>query len=281
MAGSRVNNYSPSTTDLTSVMATIDAERLGYIGASLTNYSTTSVPAIASGSMVEVAGALYSFSTDEPISTTGVASTAAAIWHVRLVPSSSQCTAQFSTTPPTWRTDYQGWYYSTASVDKYLQYITYFDGTNYNYKCAGNRDTHLDPQFVSLYASTTVLWVATTTHQLMSSFDGVYNPFSVYSTATGIFTARQSGIYEMNYNFYSMSTIAYSNILYISLYKNGSTFIRTQSGANNTVLNIFNSGLHIFPLNKNEYVSLYVSLSSVAPTTTVVYNNSVSFKRIM
>jgi len=33
--GSRVNNYSPSTADLTSVMGTLDATRIGYIALSL------------------------------------------------------------------------------------------------------------------------------------------------------------------------------------------------------------------------------------------------------
>jgi len=134
MAGYRVNNYSPSTADLTSLMATVDGDRVGYSAISLTEYLSTSRPAIAGGSLIEIAGALFRFSTTEAISTAGVTSTAAQYYYIRFSPSSSECSVGFSTTEPTWRTDLQGLYHSTISADRCLDRKIYFDGTDYIYK---------------------------------------------------------------------------------------------------------------------------------------------------
>lgn len=134
MAGARVNNYSPSTADLTSLMATVDGDRVGYSAVSLTEYLSTSRPAIAGGSLIEIAGALFRFSTTEAISTAGVTSTAAQYYYIRFSPSSSECSVGFSTTEPTWRTDLQGLYHSTISADRCLDRKIYFDGTDYIYK---------------------------------------------------------------------------------------------------------------------------------------------------
>jgi len=131
MAGARVNNYSPSTADLTSVMGTLDGTRTGYIALSLTNYNSTSRPAISAGSQVEVAGALFRFSTEEAISTASVTSTATNTYYIRLVPSSSECTVQFSTAAPVWREDLQGWYQSTASANRYAHFTMQFSAGDY------------------------------------------------------------------------------------------------------------------------------------------------------
>ena len=133
MAGYRVNNYDTSTADITSLMETIDATRTGYIALSLTEYDSTVVPAIAGGSLVEVAGSLFRFSTTEAISTTGVTSTAAQMYYIRLVPTSSQCSAQFSTTASAWREDLQGYYHSTTSNNRVVG-GTYFTGADYTGK---------------------------------------------------------------------------------------------------------------------------------------------------
>lgn len=134
--GSRVNNYSPSTADLTSLMGTVDATRTGYIALSLTEYDSTARPAIAGGSLVEMAGALFRFSTEEAISTAGILSTVAQYYYVKFSPSSSQCTANFSTTAPVWRSDLQGLYHSTISNNRCLPVKVYFDGLDYPLKAS-------------------------------------------------------------------------------------------------------------------------------------------------
>ena len=133
MAGYRVNNYDTSTANITSLMETIDATRTGYIALSLTEYDSTARPEIAGGSLVEVAGALFRFSTTEAISTSGVTSTAAQMYYIRLVPTSSQCSAQFSTTASAWREDLQGYYHSTTSNNRVVG-ATYFTGVDYTAK---------------------------------------------------------------------------------------------------------------------------------------------------
>ena len=133
MAGYRVNNYSPSTADITSLMETIDATRTGYIALSLTEYDSTARPEIAGGSLVEVCGALFRFPTTEAISTTGVTSTAAQMYYIKLVPTSSQCSAQFSTTASAWREDLQGYYHSTTSNNRVIG-ATCFTGSDYTAK---------------------------------------------------------------------------------------------------------------------------------------------------
>lgn len=120
MSGSKVNFYGSTATSLTNIQTVLDGTRMGFNAISLTNYSTTSVPAIAAGSQVEIAGSLYKFSSEEPISTTNVTSTANATWYIELVPSSSIVSAQFSTTTPAWREDYYGYYTSTSSLNKVI-----------------------------------------------------------------------------------------------------------------------------------------------------------------
>lgn len=134
MAGEKINTYGSTNTNLDSIMETIDADRMAKIDSiSLTNMSTTSVPAIEGNSVVEIANSVYRFSTEEAISTSNIASTAAMTYYVELVPSSSQVSAQFSSDTPAWRSDYQGFYTSTTSANRNIGF-TYFDGTNYNDK---------------------------------------------------------------------------------------------------------------------------------------------------
>lgn len=134
MAGSIVNTYGSTNTSLTNMQIVMDGTRRGHDSISLTNMSTTSVPAIAAGGQIEIAGSLYQFSTEEAISTTGVTSTADATWYVRLTASSSEVSAAFSTVAPTWREDYSGWYFSTASADRYLKYDMYVSSGTYGAK---------------------------------------------------------------------------------------------------------------------------------------------------
>ena len=130
MTASLLNNYSPSTAVLDNVMSAVDDETLGIISLSVTNYNSTMRPALCSGSIVEVSGNLFEFSTENTISTSGITSTAACDYYIKLVPSSSECSAQFSTVVPAWRTDYQGYYENSTSVNRVVGEM-YFDGVDY------------------------------------------------------------------------------------------------------------------------------------------------------
>jgi len=133
MSGARINNYTPSTTTLDSVIGAVDYEFAGILAISLTNYTSTTRPGICAGSIAEVAGNIFEFSTENTISTTGVTSTVACDYYVKLVPSSSECSAQFSTVVPTWRTDYQGYYENSTSVNRVVGEM-YFTGADYTDK---------------------------------------------------------------------------------------------------------------------------------------------------
>jgi len=172
MAGYRVNNYDTSTANITSLMETIDATRTGYIALSLTEYDSTVVPAIAGGSLVEVAGSLFRFSTTEAISTTGVTSTAAQMYYIRLVPTSSQCSAQFSTTASAWREDLQGYYHSTTSNNRVVG-GTYFTGADYLNKALYRQQDIIRASFADGLATfipvSTVIGVSSTVTVNMSA----------------------------------------------------------------------------------------------------------------
>lgn len=130
MSATKTNNYSPSTATLDNVIGVVDYGLLGTLALSLTNHTSTNRPSVAAGSLAEVAGNIFKFSTENSISTTGVTSTAACYYYINLVPSSSECSAQFSTVVPTWRTDYQGYYENSTSVNRVVG-ETYFNGSDY------------------------------------------------------------------------------------------------------------------------------------------------------
>ena len=87
----------------------IDKQRLGYCGVSLTHFSDTAEPSIASGSKIEIGGALYEFLADE--AGTGWAGIGVSTWaYILLTPSGATVSWSYTTTAPTWDTAKQGWY---------------------------------------------------------------------------------------------------------------------------------------------------------------------------
>lgn len=119
MSGSKLNNYSTLDNNITEMQLTEDASFVGLHTVSLTNYDTTGVPQIAAGSIVEVNGALYKFSSAETI--TG--SPADGTVYIQIVPSGATCTAQYTNTVPTWSNAKQGFYGTGgAATYRYLEY---------------------------------------------------------------------------------------------------------------------------------------------------------------
>ena len=87
---------------------------LGFQAISLTDFSLTTVSAIAAGSKVEIASAFFTFTSDETInasSWTAIATGSTAF--ITLTPSgtagSQIVTAAFTTDAPVWSTSKQGW----------------------------------------------------------------------------------------------------------------------------------------------------------------------------
>lgn len=106
MAGTKVNNYAIGDSNIESVMLTTDQIYKGQCQVTLTEMSTTTVPKIAAGSWIENNGTLFKFDSDETL--TG--SPLNGIVYIRIVPSTTTCTAEMTNTAPTWSDSKQGWY---------------------------------------------------------------------------------------------------------------------------------------------------------------------------
>lgn len=118
MAGTLINTYAVGDVNLDNMMTTLDDTRRGYHQVSLTEMTTTTVPKIAAGSLIEVAGALYSFASDETLGGSPSDGTV----YIYIVPAGATCTAVMTNTAPTWSDAKQGWYGTGgAATYRYLQ----------------------------------------------------------------------------------------------------------------------------------------------------------------
>jgi len=87
----------------------LEKQRVKKLQISLTNFANTSAPQIAAGSVIEVGGSLYVFSSNETISGwTSIGNNTDC--YVKLTPGASSVTASYTTSAPTWSDAKQGWY---------------------------------------------------------------------------------------------------------------------------------------------------------------------------
>ncbi len=119
MAGTEINLYGVGDVDLTALMNTVDLQRVTFHGLSLTNTGNDNEPAIAAGSLAEVAGTLFKFTSEEAITGWGaIANDTDA--YIKLVPAGTDpdtVTAEFTDTAPTWSDTKQGWYGTGGSAN--------------------------------------------------------------------------------------------------------------------------------------------------------------------
>jgi hypothetical protein len=92
----------------------------GFIALSLTNFSTSAASSIASGSVIEVAGAFFNFSSNETINASSwTAIATGSTVYVLVTPSgtagSQILTASYTSTAPAWSLSNQAWYASALS----------------------------------------------------------------------------------------------------------------------------------------------------------------------
>ena len=121
MAGTLKNLYAEGNKSLTNLMTTTDSQRRGYHAVSLTNWTTTTVPAIAKGSEIEIGGALIEFQSDEPI-------TGASDNTLYIVIDSTAFTASYTTVAPVWNDEKQGFY---SGNNRILNYKIVKSGASY------------------------------------------------------------------------------------------------------------------------------------------------------
>src|SRR6056297_2183806 len=112
--GSKVTTPSTTSwteTELQNFIAWVEKAQVGKINISFSNMDNTSEPKIQSGSIVEIAGSLYNFASEEAATGwSGIANSTQA--YMKLVTSGTSVSAEWTTTAPVYRDDYQGWYES-------------------------------------------------------------------------------------------------------------------------------------------------------------------------
>jgi len=131
---------------------TIISSLLGFQAVSLTNMGTAAAPDIAAGSKVEIAGAFFTFKTDEtPDAATWTAISTTSTAFITATPSGvagSQTVAlRWSADFPTWSDSKQGWYdATTTSIIRYMGYCYKGGATSYPVKgyLGGARDTRIN-----------------------------------------------------------------------------------------------------------------------------------------
>ena len=112
-------------TQITQRDTQLEKQRLGFNGVSLTNIDNFNAPSIASGSVVELSGSIYSITSDESI--TGTAS--AGINYIYLLSDGSAF--EYSSTEPTWSNAKCGWY--NVTNDRCVASFA-LDGSDYREK---------------------------------------------------------------------------------------------------------------------------------------------------
>lgn len=108
----------------------------GFQSVSLTEYNTSAAAAIAAGSVVEIAGAFFTFASDETINASSwTAITTGTTAYITLTASgtagSQIVVAAYTSTAPTWRDDLQGWYASAASSVRIVASVYKAESTSY------------------------------------------------------------------------------------------------------------------------------------------------------
>jgi len=92
----------------------LQTQRIGYMAVSLTEYDSDLEPAVAEGSVLEIAGALFEAAADEPITGWGAIGNNNDVY-VKI--NAGTLGAEFTLVAPTWSTTKQGWY---DGLDRYV-----------------------------------------------------------------------------------------------------------------------------------------------------------------
>lgn len=217
MSLSKINNFANDDTDILAVQTTVDA--LYQNSYSLTEYDSTTVPAIAAGSKIEVNGSLYRAAEEEAISTTDpVTSTTVAdgTVYICMIPSvdASTCTAAFTATAPTWSDSKQG-YYGTGGQANY-KYIAacYKSSTSYYGKRVLNNKQlniiHVEGG-ISADVTSYTAFTAFPFNSIRANMGGCY--------VSNVFYVPISGVYSVNIMLRRYNTTA-TEYIYIGIGRN-------------------------------------------------------------
>ncbi len=129
MAITPINIPALEADDWTDFITLMTSQMKGLIKLTLTNYSNTSAPSIAAGSIVEIDGTFYQFTTDEAV--TG-SPTDAQLNYIKLSNSGGTITVAWASANGTWSDSKQGYYDGTSRFVGQCWYTT--SGTAYTRK---------------------------------------------------------------------------------------------------------------------------------------------------
>lgn len=107
MSGDLVSVYT-DIKDMSSVLASLEGQRIDFMSISLTNWDNTTVPEIAAGSFLNLDGSLFIFSANEFIIGTPIDGEL----YIKIIPSIDglTATAEWTSVAPVWNDGKQGFY---------------------------------------------------------------------------------------------------------------------------------------------------------------------------
>lgn len=187
----------------------IIASLKGFMAVSLNEYTTSAEASIAAGSIVEVNGAFFQFTTDTIPSDWSTISTHD-MAYIAIAPSgtagSQILTAYYTATAPTWRDDLQGWYATAASNIRVIGAILKDSSTAYINKTLFLPAQSAIPTARMVYAKNTILGPSTA--------DIIYRDLAQYFTADGIKIMASGGI-----------TVSGTTVILSNIEKSGSSLV--------------------------------------------------------
>ena len=214
MGVNKVGSFAPGDEDINNIMIWINYNALGRDRVSLTNWTNSSQPSIAAGSIIEAGGSLYEVTTDTAI--TGSPSDGDV--YIKITPSGDTASFSFVNSAPSWDSEKFG-YYDTSTDNKILLIKMFKTGSSWI------RKTIFDPEGRIYYmnsietqtdtSSVTIDSTASKTFTFSQDVQGVAN-LEVRRT-----NASNDWLSPISYN-YSVSgavvTVDISNSMFTDIY---------------------------------------------------------------
>ena len=291
MAGTEISLYGVGDVDLTALMNTVDLQRVNRLALSLTNYDNTALPAIAAGSLAEVAGTWFKFTAEEAI--TGWAGVAVGLAYIKLVPAGTDpdtVTAEFTDTAPVW-SDAKQWWYGTAAAanHRYITTLNKVDAATYANKNIyngryGERPMRSRVRVTKNNAQSMANGAAT----IVQYDDEVFDNLDEYDNAVNYrFTAKEKGYYSVAAALESASVAwQLSEYWQIRLYKNGAVYshgtkaaIESTAAINFAIISVIND---IVQLDATDYFDIrcYHNFGSAVNSSTSFESNYLAVHRL-
>jgi len=267
MAGVKINNYNQSDSNILELQLTSDQSFKGKHQVSLTNYDNTSLPAVAAGSVIEVNGALYKFTSEEAI--TGSPSDGTVYIYI----DPSTITAVFTNTAPAWSDSKQGWYGTTTTANcRYIEFYMTKATSTYT-----GKNKYVNRTMINAVLTTTTKTGTGT--KIIDITSKTLDYKSELNVSTSTFTASESGSYRVFFTAYVTNSAA-TNGSQIQLWKNGSGYITIITMTNNTSRQVtFNN---IIELTGGNTLSFYIGNQLIDVTTAVsTYGSCICIEKIV